>query len=69
MEGDGLRAEVRSWLIFGLFRERLENRVLGRTLVVSDCWISYLMGFSRLNLQKLRSGFNLNMPQSSLSPW
>ena len=25
--------------------------------------------FSRSNLRKSRSGFNLNVPQSSLSPW
>ena len=43
MEGDGLRAEGESLVLFGLFRERLENRVLGRTLVFSGCWISILM--------------------------
>ena len=37
MEGDGLRAEGEFLFSFGLFRERLENRVLGRTLVVSGC--------------------------------
>ena len=44
MEGDGLRAEGEFLFSFGLFRERLENRVLGRTLVVSGCWISFLTG-------------------------
>ena len=39
MEGDGLRAEGEFLAFICLFRERLENRVLGRTLVVSGCWI------------------------------
>ena len=40
----GFLLRVSFWLLFGLFRERLENRVLDRTLVVSGCWISFLMG-------------------------
>ena len=44
----GSLLRVSSRLLFGLFRERLENRVLDRTLVVSGCWISFLMGSSNL---------------------
>ena len=33
MEGDGLRAEGEFLVLFGLFRERLENRVLETALV------------------------------------
>ena len=36
MEGDGLRAEGKFLVLFGLCRERLENRVLG-TALVSFC--------------------------------
>ena len=36
MEGDGLRAEGEFLVLFGLCRERLENRVL-ETVLVSCC--------------------------------
>ena len=36
MEGDGLRAEGKFLVLFGLCRERLENRVL-ETALVSFC--------------------------------
>ena len=36
MEGDGLRAEGEFLVLFGLCRERLENRVL-KTALVSCC--------------------------------
>ena len=36
MEGDGLRAEGEFFVLFGLCRERLENRVL-ETALVSCC--------------------------------
>ena len=97
MEGDVLRAEGELFFLFGLCRERLENRVLETTLVscrrahenheggeydvmIHDAAQAELWSFravrfpswwvfSRLNLRKSRSGFNLNVPQSSLSPW
>ena len=45
MEGDGLRAKG-EFLDFIWFVSMTtgESRVLGRTLVVSGCWISFLMG-------------------------
>ena len=97
MEGDGLRAEGEVLFLFGLCRERLENRVLETALVScrsahenhewgeygimihdaaqAELWSFRAVGFrswwvfSRSNLPKSRSGFNLNVPQSSLSPW
>ena len=69
MEGDALRAEGEFLFSFVLFRERLENRVLGRTLVVSGCWISFLMGIFTFKSATVDVWLNLNVPQSSLSPW
>ena len=37
MEGDGLRAEGEFLFLFGLCRERLEDRVLLETALVSCC--------------------------------
>ena len=114
IEGDGLRAEGESLVLFVFCREQLENRVLGTALVSlcstrenheggecdvmvcghvsvflrmmffclcenqSSLVLTYnapwhamadLFVSSRLNLRKSRSGFNLNVPQSSLPPW
>ena len=55
----GFVLRVRSWFLFGLFRERLENRVLGRTLVVSGCWISFLMGIFAFKFAKVEVWFQL----------
>ena len=114
MEGDGLRAEGESLVLFVFCREQRENRVL-ETALVSLCstrenheggeydvmacghvcvflrmmpfclcenqsslvltynapWhaMADLFASSRLNLRKSRSGFNLNVPQSSLPSW
>ena len=62
----GFVLRASSWFLFGLFRERLENRVLGRTMVVSGFCISFLMGIFAFKSAKVD---NLNVPQSSLSPW
>ena len=55
----GFVLRVSSWLLFGLFREWLENRVLGRTLVVSGCWISFLMGIFAFKSAKIEVWFQL----------
>ena len=57
---------VSSWLLFGLFRERLENRVLGRTLVVVGCWISFLMGIFAFKSAKVEVWFQLECAPEQL---
>ena len=54
------------WLLFGLFQERLENRVLGRTLVVSGCWISFLMGIFAFKSAKVKVWFQLECAPEQL---
>ena len=62
----GFVLRVSSWLLFGLFRERLENRVLGRTLVVSGCWISFLMGIFAFKSAKVEVWFQLEYAPEQL---
>ena len=62
----GFVLRVSSWLLFGLFRERLENRVLGRTLVVSGCWISFLMGIFAFKSAKVEVWFQLERAPEQL---
>ena len=66
MEGDGLRADGEVLVLFSLFRERLENRVLGRTLVVSGCWISSLMGIFAFKSAKVEVWFQLECAPEQL---
>ena len=94
MEGDGLRAEGEFLFLFGLCRERLENRVLetalvsccsahenheggkydimihdvqtGRTLVVSGCWISFLMSIFAFKSAKVEVWFPLEYAPEQL---
>ena len=66
MEGDGLRAEGEFLFLFDLFRERLEKRVLGRTLVVSGCWILFLMGIFEFKSAKVEVWFKLECAQEQL---
>ena len=64
----GFVLRVSSWLLIGLFRERLENRVLGKTLVVSGCWISFLMGIFAFKSEKVEVWFQLECtPQQLIS--
>ena len=69
MESDGLRAEGEFLAFIWLVSRTTGESRVRRTLVIWGCWISFLWVFSRSNLQKSRSDFNLNVPQSSLSPW
>ena len=62
----GFVLRVSSWLLFGLFRERLENRVLGRTLVVSGCCISFLMGIFAFKSAKVEIWFQLECAPEQL---
>ena len=62
----GFVLRVSSWLLFGLFRERLENCVLGRTLVVSGCWISSLMGIFAFKSAKVEVWFQLEYAPEQL---
>ena len=57
---------VSYWFLFDLFRERLENRVLGRTLVVSGCWISFLMGIFAFKSAKVEVSFQLECAPEQL---
>ena len=66
MEGDWLRAEGVFLFLFGLFRERLENRVLGRTLVASGCWISSLVGIFAFKSAKVEVWFQLECAPEQL---
>ena len=62
----GFVLRVSSWLLFGLFRERLENRVLGRTLVDSGCWTSFLMGIFAFKSAKVEVWFQLECAPEQL---
>ena len=62
----GFLLRVSFWLLFGLFRERLENRVLDRTLVVSGCWISFLMGIFAFKSVKVVVWFQLECAPEQL---
>ena len=62
----GFVLRVSSWLLFGLFQERLENRVLGRTLVLSGCWISFLMGIFAFKSAKIEVWFQLECAPEQL---
>ena len=62
----GFVLRVSSWHLFGLFRERLENRVLGRTLVVSGCWISSSLGISAFKSAKVEVWFQLESAPEQL---
>ena len=66
MEGDGLRVEGEFLAFILLFRERLENRVLGRTLVVSGCLISFLMGIFACKSAKVEVWFQLECAPEQL---
>ena len=62
----GFVLRASSWFLFGLFRERLENRELGRTLVVSGCWISFLMGILAFKSAKVEVWFQLECAPEQL---
>ena len=62
----GFVLRVSSWLLFGLFRGRLENRVLGRILVVSGCWTSLLMGIFAFKPAKVEVWFQLECAPEQL---
>ena len=62
----GFVLRVSSWLLFDLFRERLENRVLGRTLVVSGCWTAFLMGIFAFKSAKVEVWFQLECAPEQL---
>ena len=70
MKGDGLRAEGEFlafiWLVSRTTGESRVRQNSGRFGLLDFILDGYL---TRLNLRKSRSGFNLNVPQSSLSPW
>ena len=67
MEGDGLRAEgeflVFIWLVS---RTTGESRVVGRTLVVSGCWISFLMGIFAFKSANVEVWFQLECAPEQL---
>ena len=62
----GFVLRASSGVLFGLFREQLENRELGRTLVVSGCWISFLMGIFAFKSAKVEVWFQLECAPEQL---
>ena len=63
----GFVLRVSSSLIFGLFRYRLETRVLGIALVVSGCWTSFLMVIFTFKSAKVEVWFQLEYaPEQSV---
>ena len=69
MEGDGLRAEGEFlafiWLVSITTGDSCVRHSSGRFGLLDLIFVDYLTVYQR----KWRSGFNLNVPPSSLSPW